>query len=254
MSQLDLALDARISQRHLSFVESGRAQPSRDMVLHLAEQLDLPLRERNALLLACGFAPSFGERSLGDPSLAAAMQAVDAVLTGHEPHPALAVDRHWNLIKHNAALAPLLSLVRDPAMLQQAPVNVLRLSLHPDGMASSIENFAEWRDHILERLRRLNDAVADPVTVALEQELRGYPAPHRSRPGIATQTLPLIAMPLRLRVGDDVLSFISTITVFGTPLDVTLSELAVESFFAADDFTGRAMRKAQAEREAGRRS
>lgn len=249
MSQLDLALEAEISQRHLSFVESGRARPSREMVLLLAERLCLPLRERNALLLAAGFAPSFGERAVGDPSLAAAMLAVDAVLKGHEPHPSIAVDRNWTMVKANAAIAPLLALVEDKSLLEP-PVNVLRLSLHPAGLAPHIENHAVWRDHILERLRRLNDAVGDPSTIALEAELRAYPAPRRRTPAQALDTLPLIAVPLRLRVGDTVLSFLSTITVFGTPLDVTLSELAIESFFPADEITAEAMRAAAEARAA----
>lgn len=249
MSQLELALEAEISQRHLSFVESGRARPSRDMVLLLAERLGLPLRERNALLLASGYAPSYGERAVTDPSLAAAMQAVDAVLKGHEPHPAIAVDRNWTLVKANAAIAPLLALVEDKSLLEP-PVNVLRLSLHPAGLAPRIVNFGVWRDHILERLRRLNDSVGDTATVALEAELRAYPAPRQRGPAAALDALPLIAIPLCLDAGDRVLSFLSTITVFGTPLDVTLSELAIESFFPADEMTAAAMREAAAARAA----
>ena len=158
MSQLDLASEAEISQRHLSFLESGRSKPSRDMVLHLAERLDIPLRERNHLLLAAGFAPSYGERPLGDPSLAPAMAAVRLVLKGHEPNPALAVDRHWNLIEANAAIAPFLENIADASLLAP-PVNVLRLSLHPAGLAPRIVNLNEWRAHLIARLKRQNDAV-----------------------------------------------------------------------------------------------
>ena len=241
MSQLDLAMEAEISQRHLSFVESGRAKPSREMVLHLAERLGLPLRETNRLLLAAGYAPGFDETSLDKPAMAPALAAVETVLRAHEPNPAVAVDRHWNLVRANAALAPFLSGVADPALLAP-PMNVLRLSLHPQGVAPLIVNFAEWRDHIVERLRRLNQAVADPVIVELERELRGYPVPKRVGPPTPARDYSPIAVPLRLRMNDAVLSFISTITVFGTPLDVTLSELAIESFFPADQATAEAMR------------
>ncbi|KQU66955.1 XRE family transcriptional regulator [Aminobacter sp. DSM 101952] len=240
MSQLDLAMEAEISQRHLSFMESGRSAPSRDMVLHLAEQLSIPLRQRNQLLLAAGYAPSFGERPLDHPSLAPAMDAVRMVLKGHEPYPAIAVDRHWNLIEGNAALAPMLAGVEDASLLAP-PVNVLRLSLHPKGVARNIVNLHEWRSHLIERLKHQNDIAGDPVLKALETELLGYPdGPRTGRP---MQADPLsIAHPLKLRTGDAVLTFISTITVFGTPLDVTLSELAIESFFPADEETAARLR------------
>ncbi|MEO5322202.1 helix-turn-helix transcriptional regulator [Mesorhizobium sp. CC13] len=240
MSQLDLAMEAEISQRHLSFMESGRSLPSREMVLHLAEQLSVPLRQRNRMLLAAGYAPSFGERPLDHPSLAPAMEAVRMVLKGHEPYPALAVDRHWNLIEGNAALAPLLADVEDATLLE-LPVNVLRLSLHPRGVAPRIVNLHEWRAHLIERLKHQNDTAGDPVLAALEQELLGYPdGPRSGRPVQGDANI--IAHPLRLRVGNAVLSFISTTTVFGTPLDVTLSELAIESFFPADEETAARLR------------
>ncbi|MEJ6781402.1 helix-turn-helix domain-containing protein [Aminobacter sp. Piv2-1] len=240
MSQLDLAMEAEISQRHLSFMESGRSLPSREMVLRLAGQLSVPLRQRNQMLLAAGYAPSFGERPLDHPSLAPAMDAVRMVLKGHEPYPALAVDRHWNLIEGNAALAPLLAGVEDAALLEP-PVNVLRLSLHPRGIAPRIVNLHEWRAHLIERLKHQNDTAGDPVLAALEKELLSYP--DGPRPGRPVQgDAGIIAHPLRLRVGDAVLSFISTTTVFGTPLDVTLSELAIESFFPADEETAARLR------------
>jgi transcriptional regulator with XRE-family HTH domain len=242
MSQLDLAAEAQISQRHLSFVESGRAVPSRDMVLHLAEQLDVPLRERNHLLLAAGLAPSFSERTLDDPSLAPAMAAVQLVLKGHEPNPAIAVDRHWNMVAANAAIAPFLQGVEEPSLLAP-PVNVLRLSLHPKGLAPRIANLNEWRGHLIHRLRRQNDAVADPVLIELESELSSYPGAARGAPAVRAKNCAAIAVPLRLEMAGEVLSFISTITIFGTPLDVTLSELAVESFFAADARTAETLRK-----------
>jgi transcriptional regulator with XRE-family HTH domain len=245
MSQLDLALEAEISQRHLSFVESGRAAPSRDMVLNLAEQLEMPLRERNRLLLAAGYAPRFGERLPGDPSLAPAMDAVRMVLKGHEPFPALAVDRHWNLIEANAALGPMLAGVTDKSLLEP-PVNVLRLSLHPDGVAPAIVNLVEWRAHLLHRLKALIDATGDAELARLEEELRTYPSGANGKP--VTAEPDAIAHPLRLRLGDTVLSFINTITVFGTPLDVTLSELAIESFFPADAETAATLARLSHER------
>jgi transcriptional regulator with XRE-family HTH domain len=244
MSQLDLASEADVSQRHLSFIESGRAQPSREMVLHLAERLDMPLRQRNRLLLAAGFAPTFAERSLEDPALRPAMAAVEQVLRGHEPNPAIAVDRHWNMVAANAALTPFLALVSDRSLLTP-PVNVLRLSLHPRGLAPAIANLAEWRAHLLERLRKLVEATGDVALEALEAELAGYPAV-ASRTRVMHDAASAVAHPLRIRVAETVLSFITTIAVFGTPLDVTLSELAIESFFPADEHTRYAMQRMMA--------
>lgn len=236
LSQLDLACEAGISTRHLSFVETGRARPGRDMLLHLAERLEVPLRARNGLLLAAGYAPFFAERPLEDPALAAARAAVTQVLKGHEPNPALALDRHWTLLEANAAVAPLLAGVA-PALLQP-PVNVLRLSLHPEGLAPRIANLAEWRGHLLERLRRQAEATADPVLAALLEELSAYPGP-AAAPSAETES---VVVPLRLRREAGELSFISTTTLFGTPRDVTLSELAIESFFPADAATAAALR------------
>ena len=236
VSQLALALDAGVSQRHLSFVESGRARPSREMVLRLAEQLDVPLRQQNRMLVAAGFAPLFAERALGDPALDTARHAVELVLAGHEPFPALAVDRHWSLVAANASVAPML-LGADPALLSP-PVNVLRLSLHPDGMARRIVNYGDWRHHILTRLRRQIDASGDPTLESLHEELRGYAAPAAMRDAMrAPRSDNGVFVPLRLDVGDTVLSLLSTTTVFGTPVDVTLAELAMECFFPADDGT-----------------
>src|SRR5262244_1038605 len=180
LSQLDLACDAEISARHLSFLETGRSLPSREMLMHLAEQLEIPLRERNALLVAAGYAPVFQERPLGDPALQAARKIIDLVLEGHEPYPALAVDRHWSLIASNRTV-PLLIAGVDASLLKP-PVNVLRLSLHPAGLAPRIANLAEWRSHLLARLRRQIEVSADPVLEELLRELRGYPIPGGSAP------------------------------------------------------------------------
>lgn len=243
LSQLDLALEAEISQKHLSFIESGRSAPSRDMVLHLAENLGVPLRERNALLLAAGYAPVYLERSLEDPSLQAARSAIDLLLKGHEPYPALAVDRHWTLLAANAAVAPLLAGVIEAELLRP-PVNVLRLSLHPGGLAPAIVNFAEWRGHLIARLRQQIRATADPVLAELLTELLSYPTPEApARKGKASEeSEPPVVVPLQMRFGDRVLSLISATTVFGTPVDVTLSELALETFFPADQATAEALR------------
>jgi transcriptional regulator with XRE-family HTH domain len=242
MSQLLLASEADISTRHLSFVESGRATPSREMVMHLAERLDVPLRARNALLVAAGYAPLFRERPLSDPQLGAAREAVDRVLKGHEPYPAVAVDRHWTIVAANGALAPLVAPA-SPALLAP-PANALRLSLHPDGIASSIVNWHTWRAHLLARLQRQVEVSGDATLAALYDELTGYPAPRDARhapPGEAALS-DAIAVPLRLATPHGVLSFFSTTTVFGTPVDVTLSELAIEAFFPADPQTAGTLR------------
>jgi transcriptional regulator with XRE-family HTH domain len=242
MSQLDLALEAEVSTRHLSFVESGRAQPSREMVLHLAEQLDVPLRERNMLLVAAGFAPVFRERPLQDPALASARRAIDLVLKGHEPYPALAIDRHWTMVAANAAVARLVGGV-DPLLLGPQ-VNVLRLSLHPGGLSSRIANLGEWRAHLLERLRRQIEASADPVLAELLTELLAYPSSgSRSARASAAGDLAGVVVPLQLVTDAGTLALFSTTTVFGTPVDVTLSELALECFYPADAATAEALRK-----------
>lgn len=238
MSQLDLAVEASISTRHLSFIETGRAAPSREMVLTLAEQLDIPLRERNVLLLAAGYAPVYPMRALDDPALAPARHAVDLILKGHEPFPALAIDRHWTLVTANR---PALALMQGVApSLTAPPVNVLRLSLHPDGLAPRIVNLAEWRAHLLERLRRQIEVSGDGTLIALRRELEAYPAPASTRPAADHGG---VIVPLKLKAGEAVLSFLSTTTVFGTPIDVTLAELALESFFPADAATADLLRR-----------
>lgn len=242
MSQLDLACDADISTRHLSFLETGRSRPSRDMVVHLAERLDIPLRERNRLLVAAGFAPAFPERALDDPAMDPARKAIDQVLTGHEPFPALAVDRHWTLVAANRMVEPMMAGAA-PKLLEP-PINVLRLSLHPDGVAPRIVNYTELREHIVNRLRRLADMTADPVLVDLLEELLDYPEPDGADDpaGARVADPAAIVVPFQLRSEAGVLSFFSTMTVFGSPLDVTLSELAIEAFYPADAQTGEILR------------
>lgn len=242
-SQLDLALDAAVSQRHLSFIESGRAAPSREMVLRLADQLEVPLRERNALLLAAGYAPLFAERALDDPAMGAARAAVQAILSAHLPCAALAVDRHWRMLAANAAVPALIGAIENRALLTP-PVNVLRLTLHPRGLAPRIANLGEWRAHILERLRRQVEASADPGLAALLAELGAYPPP--AAPAAAPDAAHPpggILVPLHLDTAAGRLALFGTTTVFGTPAEITLSELAIETFFQAGAETADRLRR-----------
>ncbi|MBM7062503.1 helix-turn-helix domain-containing protein [Pseudomonas sp. UL073] len=240
LSQLDLACEAEISTRHLSFVETGRARPSREMLLHLAESLQIPLRERNLLLVAGGFAPLYSQRPLADPALGAARAAVEQLLAAHEPNPALAIDRHWQLLAANRCVAPLLATL--PAELLTPPVNVLRLSLHPQGLAPLIRNLGEWRAHLLARLQRDLEVSGDPQLAELLAELNGYPAP-----AAPAASQPGVLVPLQLDTHHGPLNLISTTTVFGTPLDVTLAELALETFFPADPASAAVLRQLLAE-------
>lgn len=238
LSQLDLACEAEISTRHLSFVETGRSLPSREMVLHLAERLDVPKRDRNVLLVAAGYAPIFPERSLQDPVLEGARKAVEIVLEAQKPYPAFALDRHWNIAASNAAL-PELYLGVASALLRP-PINALRLSLHPEGLAPKIGNLAEWRAHLLARLRRQIDLTGDAELTELLGEVSKFPG------GVSKAPLPsemqhAVVVPLQISVQGSVLSFFSTTTIFGTPVDVTLSELALECFYPADDATAEAV-------------
>jgi transcriptional regulator with XRE-family HTH domain len=238
LSQLELALEAGISARHLSFVETGRSRPSAEMVLRLAEHLEVPLRGRNELLLLAGHAPVYAQHDLLAPSMDAARSALDAILRGHEPNPAMVVDRHWELIAGNAAVG--LLTAGAAAHLLEPPVNVLRLALAPDGLAPRIANLGQWRSHLLERLGRQAVVSGDPALAALHAELAAYPgAPAGETPPPGHGDL---AVPLRLRADGGELAFISTVTAFGTATEVTLSELAIETFFPADEATARALR------------
>ncbi|HEY9564625.1 MAG TPA: helix-turn-helix transcriptional regulator [Nocardioides sp.] len=234
-SQLELSNESGISTRHLSFVETGRSRPSRDMVLRIADQLEVPLRERNTLLLAAGYAPAYDERTLEADDMSAIREALDLILTGYQPFPALVVDRDWNLVQANDAVTPLLADVA-PELLE-GPVNVLRLSLHPDGMSSRIINLAEWRGHLLDRLAREHAVTGSARTKALHDELLDYP-------GGITHAPPdgRIAVPMRLRTEAGELSFISTVTTFGTAVDISVAELTVEAFLPADAATAAALR------------
>ncbi|WP_182348373.1 helix-turn-helix domain-containing protein [Tomitella gaofuii] len=241
LSQMELALRADVSARHVSFVETGRSRPTPSMIVTLCEGLDVPLRERNTVLLAGGYAPVYPERGLADPPMAAVCDAIAHILNVHAPYPALVVDRGWDLVDANDALAPLLAGVADTTLLEP-PVNVLRLSLHPGGLAPHIENLAAWRAHLLHRLDKEIEASGDAGLASLHAELRGYPGPAGAGTvadggGGAGEG---IIVPLRLRTAAGVLSMLSVTTVFGTPLEVTVSELAIESFYPADAATARA--------------
>jgi transcriptional regulator with XRE-family HTH domain len=242
MSQLELALQAGISSRHLSFVETGRSTPSRDMVLLLALQLEVPLRERNRLLLAAGYAPVYAETALDAPQMAAVRAAVRQVLTGHEPYPAVAVDRGWNLIEANTPFAWIIEGVAPELLVP--PVNCMRLSLHPDGLAPRIVNLGEWRAHVLGRLRRQISLSRNPVLAQLQEEVAAYPceqpAPEVDLPGPGD-----VFTPLRIRHQGHELAFFSTVATFGTALDITLAELSIESFFPANAATAAALHKLQ---------
>jgi len=241
LSQLDLACEADISTRHLSFVETGRARPSRGMLMRLLDLLDIPLRERNALLLAAGFAPAYADGNLLAPAMAAARAAMQMVLKGHEPYPALAVDRHWNLVAANAAATRLMQGVA--AALLVPPINVLRINLHPDGLASRIVNLGEVREHILTRLRRMHAYSGDAVLRALHDELAAYPYAGPGEASAESSPNADVVLPVRFRSAAGTLSLFTTITQFGTPLDVGLSELVLESFYPADDASASMLRQ-----------
>lgn len=249
MSQLDLALDAEISARHLSFVESGRSSPSRDLLARLAERLAMPLRAQNRLMLSAGYAPAHAETAFDAPEMGEIRTTVAAILDGHMPFPAIAVDSRWTLMQANGAAAALFEGI-DPAMLAP-PLNVLRLSLHPQGLAPRIVNLAEWRHHVLERLRVQMEASDDPFLSELLGELAAYPAPATST---AHPPHSLLAVPLKLKMpgSDRVLRFISTTTVFSTATSVTLSELALECFYPADAETRVALMQPQENRRSDR--
>ena len=231
LSQLDLANRADVSTRHLSWIETGRSRPTSSMVLRLCTQLDVPLREQNQVLLAAGHAPAHPEHDLSDPPMAEANRALEAILAAHHPYPALVVDRRWDLVAANEATYALLADV--DADLLEPPVNVIRLSIHPRGLAPRIANLDEWRAHLAERLHREHTTTGDPFLGELYDEVVAG--------GIEPVTSPALVVPFQLRTEAGVLSFISTTTVFGTPREVTLSELAIEAFYPADEATRRAL-------------
>jgi transcriptional regulator with XRE-family HTH domain len=239
LTQLELALGSAVSARHLSFIETGRARPSREMILHLAERLDIPLRERNQLLLAAGFAPVFGERALDESEMAPVREALGRFLSAHEPYPAVAVDRHWNIVASNRGVAYVTRGVADE--LRTPPANALRIALHSDGMAPRIANLSDWSGYVLARLRREIEATRDPELESLHAELAAYP-------GIATEYDPAnspnpneIMLLHELRLDDTELALFCTFTTFGTARDLTLAELTIIAFYPATPQTAEAL-------------
>jgi transcriptional regulator with XRE-family HTH domain len=246
LTQRELALQSAVSARHLSFIETGRARPSREMLLHLAERLEVPLRERNRLLLAAGFAPVFGERSLEASEMAPVREALDRFLTAHEPYPALVVDRHWNVIASNRGVAYVTRGVA--AELLAPPKNALRIALHPDGLAPRIRNLADWSGYLLAQLRREIEATVDPALESLYEELLAYPGISAALGRANPPTSRDIMLKHELRLDRTDLSFFCTFTTFGTARDLTLAELTILAFYAADSET--ATRLAAGVREA----
>lgn len=240
LSQLELSIAADVSTRHLSYVETGRSKPTAGMILRLADQLDVPLRERNRLLLAGGYAPVYPERGLDDPAMAAVRRALRRLITAQQPYPALVVDGHWNLVEANPPVTVFLADV--DADLLAPPMNVLRLSLHPRGMAPRMVNRGEWRAHVLGRLRHQAAATGDPELYRLGAELAGYPC-HDPAPDVELPGPADVLVPMRFLTEQGELSLFSTTSVLGTPLDVTLAELAIESFFPADAATAEILRR-----------
>lgn len=243
-SQMDLALDVGVSPRHLSFVETGRSRPSPELVLALADRLEVPLRESNALLLAAGYAPRYPETSLDAPTMARVRTALERLLDAHDPYPGVVIDRAWNVVLTNRAAGTLVGSV--PEHLLGPPLNVFRVCLHPEGLAASTRNFDEWGSYLLHQLRRLVALTADPDLALLEHEVRGY----RNVVSLREDSRwsgwedPALLVPLRLDSGGVELSMFTTLTTFGTPQDITLAEVAVELFFPADDITERVLRAA----------
>jgi transcriptional regulator with XRE-family HTH domain len=244
LSQMDLALKVYVSTRHLSFVETGRSGPSPELLLAIAGALDVPLRQRNALLLAGGYAPRFTERPLDDPAMAPVRRSIQRMLDAHDPYPGVVIDRAWNVVVANrAALALVAGL---PPALSGPPLNVYRACLHPDGLAASTVDFAPWADYLLGQLHRAILLTGDERLVAIEAEVRVYPnvAVLGDRPQRAPEwDEPPLLVPLTLRRDGGTLSLFTTLTTFGTPRDVTLEELSIELFFPADDRTEEILRR-----------
>jgi transcriptional regulator with XRE-family HTH domain len=242
LTQAELAGDADISTRHLSFVETGRSRPSRDLVLRLAHRLELPLRECNSLLFAAGFAAEYPEKPLSGPGLEAARRAIEAIIKGHEPYPAFAVDRYWTLLASNTGFHPFLAIDRSAF---PRPFNVLRFTLDHRGAAPLIVNYWQWRAHMLSKLARQLLVSNDAALAELHRDLASYPPPPEAGPDNSADSADPIdsgvaggfAVPFQLRTPDGVLSFFSTTTVFGTPVEVTLSEISLECFYPADAAT-----------------
>lgn len=241
LSQMELALDAGLSTRHLSFIETGRSRPSAELLMAVAHRLDVPLRERNTMLLAAGYAPRYAQRNLQSPDMRPVHDALTRLLDAHQPYPALVLDRHWNVVLANRAAMALAALL--PAALREPTLNIYRASLHPDGLARYTRNLQDWAQHLLANLRRSIDSSGDPALLALEAEVLAYPclkdAPRQTSAPAEPQPL---LVPCLLDLPEVSLSLFTTVTSFGTPRDVTLQELCVEMFYPADAASERALR------------
>jgi transcriptional regulator with XRE-family HTH domain len=241
-SQMHLAHEVGVSPRHLSFVETGRSKPSPELVECIAEELEIPLRERNTLLLAAGYAPRYRERTLDDPAMRFAVESVQRMLDAHDPYPGVLIDRQWNVVRANGAAGALTAGLA-PEVLGP-PINVYRACLHPGGLAARTVNFPEWAAYLVGQLDRSLALTGDPALQALRDEVDGYPnvTEALARTDVASRDDTPLLVPLRLQVGDAELSLFTTLTTFGTPRDVTLEELAVELFYPADEATERVLR------------
>jgi transcriptional regulator with XRE-family HTH domain len=238
VSQLELALRADSSARHISFIETGRSRPSEEMVLRLAEHLDIPVRERNALLLAAGYAPHYPETPLDDPALDALREGMERLIQGYEPYPALVVDAMYNVVAANRGILMLLDGI--PESLLAPPLNAMRLTLHPQGLASRIRNLTEWRGHLLDQMQRQIALHRSEPLRALYEEVAAYPVPEAASDaseGQPAESVAYFALPLRIEHEGRTLSFISSISTFNTPMDVTVAELAIETLLPADPAT-----------------
>ncbi|MFE7773442.1 helix-turn-helix domain-containing protein [Streptomyces sp. NPDC057445] len=251
LTQLELALRADSSARHISFIETGRSRPSEEMVLRLAEHLDVPVRDRNALLLAAGYAPRYAETPIDDPALESLRAGLDRLLQGYEPYPAIVVDGAYTVVAANRGIAMLLEGL--PEHLLTPPLNAMRITLHPEGLAPRIRNLREWRGHLLAQMERQIAPARSEALRELYREVSAYPLPEtagdgldgledRDEPGRPEgredpRPYPYFALPLRIEHHGTLLSFVSSISTFNTPLDVTVAELAIETFLPADPAT-----------------
>ncbi|SHH75472.1 helix-turn-helix domain-containing protein [Streptomyces sp. 3214.6] len=235
LSQLELALRADSSARHISFVETGRSRPSEKMLLRLAEHLDVPVRERNALLLAAGYAPHYPQTPLDDPALDALRAGLDRLIQGYEPYPALVMDARYDVVAANRGITMLLDGV--PESLLTAPLNAMRLTLHPQGLAPRIRNLREWRGHLLAQMERQIALYRSAPLRELYEEVAAYPVPEGAPAEAPAEPVPYFALPMRIEHEGRVLSFISSVSTFNTPMDVTVAELAIETFLPADPAT-----------------
>ncbi|MCA6090826.1 helix-turn-helix transcriptional regulator [Streptomyces sp. SCA3-4] len=241
ISQLELALRADSSARHISFVETGRSRPSEEMVLRLADHLDVPVRERNALLVAAGYAPRYPERTLEDPALEELRKGLERLLKGYEPFPALVVDGTYGVVAANSGITMLLDGVAEP--LLTPPLNAMRITMHPQGLAPRILNYPQWRGHLLHQMQRQLALHRSAALRALYDEVSAYPMPKppAAAPPAGEEDVPPFALPMVIEHAGRTLSFISTIATFNTPMDVTVSELALETFLPADAETAAAL-------------